>query len=271
MKKYLTGRVFNGFAIKQVHLTVDNLNCTFDLPVRFYRNRPYYKFNGLIHEHAYDTRKREADDPISPALVFPDSQLAHFGYINERFRRQKCSNRNMELLQRDALENNRVLTKVLLLRDMLNITKREVERQKILHPNSENHQRIEAAIKIFLENFAERDHQYHQMAWGMYQEALMFLGKSGLSYGDNPFPPFEVAFSMMGAMGGIQSTDPPVEHVWFINQVQFLDYITKRSQELVVRLGLADEKEYDLKTPANVEVYGMEAVHLLGAGINAIK
>jgi hypothetical protein len=74
LRRYLYGSMMEGYSLKQCHLMLD-VHGTFDIPVRLFRNKPYYKFVGFIHEHCEDTRGG-FDTPIKPAMLLQDDSLA---------------------------------------------------------------------------------------------------------------------------------------------------------------------------------------------------
>ena len=109
-------------------------------------------------------------------MLISDVDIAHYGYINETMRRDKCSNRNMELLVRDLKENpERKLNKVLAIRDYINIVKWQADRDglrtKGIKRGSEPHKLIEAAVSTFYKHLADPTNMYHKLAWPMYQVA----------------------------------------------------------------------------------------------------
>lgn len=275
LKKYLSNNVYEGFAIKQVHLTLDHLSKTYDIPVRLFRNRPIYKFTGLIHEHAERVDRSSYDDPIAPRMLIPDVDIAHYGYLNERGRRQKCSNRNMALLQRATVEDaERKLTWVLVIRDYMNIFKWENEKPKVIQQGSRSHQLLEAAVKTFLEHFPTEDTKQYKLAFPMYQEALMVLGKLGLPFENRSEPPFNINIAMGGAIGGEARTDIQPDSLWFIDKDHFMQVVKKKSAELLIGLGVAEKEEYaDLLTEEQDVTYGApaNASAILTSGINVFK
>lgn len=275
-RKYVSNGIYEGYSIKQVHLTIDEMNRSYDIPVRLLRNRPHYQFVGLIHEHCEDLSKGKFDNPIAPRLLLPDVDIAHFGYLNERIRRYKCSSRNMALLQRSVKEQpERQLTWVLVIRDYLNILKWNVTKDEIVERGSKTHQLLEAVVDTFKKHFPSQDTPYFSLAWPMYQEALMVLGKMGLPYKDCSKPPFELLLSLMGGMGGIQEPNIRPERVWFLDYEEMEYLIKKRTTQLAVGLGIVDPKEHKeiLEATHMPRAYGAgsDAEALLSSGINVIK
>lgn len=198
--------------------------------------------NGIVVHNCEDVSANPFGDPISPSILIPDVDLAHYGYLNEIQRRNKCSNRNMELLIADARENGtrgRMLSWVLVIRDYLNIAKWRLERSKQpVQPKTIEHYLIQAAIRTYLKFFADRKSKYHGLAWNMYQEALTLLGMSGVPFENRTHPPFEVRTALWGAVGGVQKDNVEPQKVWFIDYNQFLAYISGQAGMFGVQAGL---------------------------------
>ena len=244
LRKYAYNTIFEGFAIKQCHLMLD-LHGTFDVPVRLFKNRPTYRFVGCIHEHAENTGPSPYDNQIMPTLLLPDVDLAHYGYLNERVRRNKCSNRNMRLLLKDLEKNpDRKLNKVLAIRDYINIVKWWSEVNGRVLPGSPYHKCLEAAVQTYLMYFADSKHRYDDLAFPMYQDALQLLGKMGLPFEDRKRPPFEVALITSGAFGGLQNKDIKPDCKWFIDDDQYMQYIKNLGSELMVRMEAGSPWKY---------------------------
>jgi SAM-dependent methyltransferase len=116
LRRYLTDSPYNGHGLKQKHLTVDQ-QTSHDVPIRIFRNGRGYRFFGCTHEHAEDGM----DNPIYPTFEIPDCDLAHYGYLTEQQRREKCIGRNFQWLMLDReVYPGRQLTDVLFARDCIN-------------------------------------------------------------------------------------------------------------------------------------------------------
>jgi len=244
-RKYLYGRFFPGYAIRQNHLMLD-LPGTYDLPVRLFRNRPEYKWLGYIHEHCEDTSKMPFDDPIAPTMVLPDVDIAHYGYLNEKVRRYKCSARNMELLLRDVEDNGyrgRVLTWVLVIRDYLNIVKWYLETGQSIRRGSREHDLLSAAVSTYIAKFEGSGHRYESLVFPMYQEALAFLAKFGLRYGDCPAPPFEIGLALFGAVGGLEDDKVDPQTQWFRDADEYARFFCKQGDQLVSQLRVSQDQD----------------------------
>jgi len=273
LRGYLKSAIFEGYALRQNHLMLD-LHGTFDLPVRVFRNRSHYRYTGYIHEHCEDTSKGPFDNPISPTLMIEEVDIAHYGYVNERMRRHKCSSRNMELLIRDVQDNasrGRLLTRVLVIRDYLNMVKWSLEKTGgAVTPGSKEHVLVSAAITDYRHFFGDRSHRYHDISFPMYQEALEILGRNGIPYLDRKTPPFQVGLALTGAVGGLESSDVAPQKRWFVDDSELMEFLANCGAKMVLQLGLAGEEEYkDALTfrKPSVEEPLPDAVELLGWGL----
>lgn len=281
--KYLHSPLYEGYALRQCHLQLD-VHGNEDHPVRLLRNRPNYRFVGCIHEHCEDI-SRGPDSMIEPAVPVPDCPLAHYGYQNEVQRRNKCSHRNMELLQKDLRVNpDRQLNKVLLMRDYLNMIKWSVEAnairkgQPIMRRGSREHQMAEACISTYYEFLARPDDKYHALGFPMYQEALGMMSASQIPFGDRRAPPFCVRLKMQAAVGAVPE-DAPADpkkptHRWFVDHVEFEDFMQKQTKQLLAQLGhiSSENLEEELYTTPEIDYEYVESQHeLLAVGTASIE
>ena len=246
VRQFTNTNIYEGAAIPQRHLMLD-IQGTHDLPVRLLKNRPHYRFTGAIHEHCEDTSKGLFDNPIFPTLEL-ECDIAHYGYLNESARRKKCSYRNMSLLRKDIMENasrGRMLTWVLVMRDYINICKWEYwKERKLIQKDSIMHTLINAVISTYLVKFADKVSRYTVLADGLYQEALMILGRSGLCYEGYPHPPFEVDLGLAGSVGGIDpKADITPKRRWFLDSAEFMAFLQEKGIELATGLKLCNEDE----------------------------
>lgn len=113
---------YEAYIIAQEHLILGgNKNA---MGMRLFRNRPHYQYVGCIHEMPEDLEALGPDKAISPYKLAENVCFAHFGCIDERLRRQKVSDRNLQLLIKDLQINpDRSYNKYLAIRDYLNIYK----------------------------------------------------------------------------------------------------------------------------------------------------
>lgn len=274
LRKYLHTRIFNGFVIKQNHLQLDVKEVTFDQPMRVWRNKPEYRFTGYIHEHVEDTSQQPYDGEVGPALVLPEVDIAHYGYTNERQRRYKCSRRNLELLIRDYEENmpkGRMLTWVLVMRDYLNMVKWSLEKNGPVQYGSFEHDLLNAAITTYHHKFADQQSKYWGLAKDIYRDSLMMLAACGLPYGKMDRPPFEVAFAMGGAIGGLnQEKQIKPDRLWFLCGEEFSQFVTEKTADFVDKLGVGGPPALKLAMLEDVLLPLPDAKKLLSKGLHAI-
>lgn len=277
LRQYMIGAVYEGFALRQIHFTVDGLNGTFDIPLRIFRNREHYRFTGLIHEHGEDTSKGKYDNPITPRMMLPDVDIAHFGYLNEDIRRTKCSNRNMALLKRAVDEQpDRKLTWTLVIRDYLNMIKWDVPKISAIERGSHHHKMLESVVDMFHKHFPNPDSKYYAITFPMYQEALMVLGSLSLPYKENKLPPFEVRLTLTASMAASYKGElPGPEVIWFLDYEEFKRHFDRKLVQAGVTLGLLDKASVGdaLTKSIAADVYGAptDASAILGRGIGAYK
>lgn len=267
VRKYLQGAIYNAFAIRQVHLTLDSFSGSCDIPGRLFRNKPNYKFYGLIHEHAEDI-EQGPDCPILPRLLLEDVKIAHYGYLDENVRRSKCSSRNMSLLVREAKElPERKLTHCLVIRDLLNILKWGADPNQPVIDGSPGHRHLEEVVSLYHQHFSKRSDKYHDITYPMYQEALAVMGRSGLKYKDRKIYPFEVALTLVAGIGGLQNEYNKPTMRWFVDEKEFQQALSERVGSMLSKLGVGEFQD----TFANVDpIYASpgDAQELLSKGIN---
>lgn len=124
VRKYLRANMFNAYAIKQLHYSVEPPGIMkTDLPSRFFRNNKGIQFFGVVHEHP----ELELNKGVGHATVMSDVSIAHYGYSTEAVRRKRFE-RNIRLLIRDRQKNpERMLGKFLWLRDLAQMCRWEAE------------------------------------------------------------------------------------------------------------------------------------------------
>jgi len=238
LRRYAQSRLYNGFVVRQNHLMLD-FKAEPDVPIRFFRNKDEYKFYGVIHEHC----EAEMDEPILPAMVCPDVDIAHFGYLNEPQRRHKCSERNLALLAKDREVNpGRKLGWVLFMRDYINLTNWELESNRGAF-SQKAIEYLRSCIETFLTNLEEGDRLY-PIAFPIYQNALALLGRAGVPINDEvEYPPFELALTLAAGFGGLpipKGGKAEPDRRWFgtfEEQEAFLNLRTKTLRETLMRSG----------------------------------
>ncbi|MCK5609660.1 methyltransferase domain-containing protein [Candidatus Pacearchaeota archaeon] len=124
MFKYLQNNSFDGYAIKQHHFAVEPLGVMkTDLPCRLFRNHKGVRFFGVVHEHP----EKELNKGVGFVQLIPDLEIAHHGYTTEAIRRSRFE-RNINLLVRDREKYpERILGKMLWLRDLSQMCKYELD------------------------------------------------------------------------------------------------------------------------------------------------
>lgn len=124
--KYLRRNVYDGYAIRQHHLSVD-AGFQPDMPTRLFRrvdrlDGKQMRFHGALHEHP-ETALNEGPGRV---IALADVHIAHLGYISESDRRRRFR-RNNPLLQRDMQRNpDRRLQKHFIMRDLCTLTNHEL-------------------------------------------------------------------------------------------------------------------------------------------------
>jgi glycosyltransferase involved in cell wall biosynthesis/2-polyprenyl-3-methyl-5-hydroxy-6-metoxy-1,4-benzoquinol methylase len=124
VRKYLRENMFNAYAVKQIHYSVEPAGVMkTDMPSRFFRNGNGIKFFGVVHEHP----ELGLNKGVGHAAIMGDVSIAHYGYSTEDVRRKRFE-RNISLLIRDREKNpERVLGKFLWLRDLAQMCRWEAE------------------------------------------------------------------------------------------------------------------------------------------------
>jgi len=203
LEKYLRRNCFKGYAIRQHHFSAVPPNAfKVDLPVRVFRNRIGATFVGKVHEHP-ETKMNES---IMPCIVLSDVDIAHDGYFVEEGRRKKFQ-RNIGLMKADRrCYPERLLGKFLWLRDLIHLTRYELESTGgRLTPNSVSW--LEEAVVLYEKEFLGGEGLYAQDGMDYYSEALRILNRGfeavwamGASpQGANPPEPSRCRFSSVEA------------------------------------------------------------------------
>ena len=239
LPKYMNSKLYNGFVIRQNHLMLD-MQSPPDTPVRLFKNFKGYRFFGVIHEHAQVT----LEQPIDPVFVLPDVDIAHYGYIVESVRRWRCKERNLPLLLKDrAVNPTRKLGFILLQRDYLNLQEWEFEMTRGKATEAAVRY-LRMACRIYWEQVKDESHPFHKLSWPLYQRALERLGIAGIPADDSiKHPPFQVAFSLAGAVGGLndgtmQKLQPT--SVWFASQEEYQQHMAKTGSRMFELMRLSN-------------------------------
>lgn len=116
-RKYTKRSAYDSFSIHQHHFTVDprGAPAQLDKPARLFRNNFTFHFYGKVHEHA----EKGFNNGPGFAMLLPDVDIGHIGYVNENVRRHRFF-RNFPLLEWDRkVYPDRKLGKFLWLRDII--------------------------------------------------------------------------------------------------------------------------------------------------------
>lgn len=102
LRNYLRTSLFNAYNLNQVNIFLDNQNELWQ-PTRLFR-RGYGEYVGFIHENPVlpDTIDQSIDPQYS---ILAGIWLLNSGTIGETLRRKKTLQRNIDLVQKDILEN----------------------------------------------------------------------------------------------------------------------------------------------------------------------
>ena len=133
--------------------------------------------------------------------------------------------------------------------------------------------RIEAAVKTYFEHFATKKSRYAKLAHGMYQEALEFLGRSGLPFESRRAPPFCIALGLAAAMGQPANQDVKAKNKWFVDHDEFLQFWERQVKVMLTRLGTVDPDHFlkDLQKEVVIDhEYDEDLPKLLQDASNAI-
>lgn len=133
IKKYLRNNMYDAYAIKQHHFSVEPLGILkTDLPYRLFRNNKDISFHGLVHEHPETTPNKGIERAASP----PDIDIVHQSYIIENVRKGRFE-RNIGLMIREREENpDRVLSQFLWIRDLVQMAGWEISQNNGFIPPS---------------------------------------------------------------------------------------------------------------------------------------
>jgi len=129
MIPYLRNNQYNGYAIPQHHMSIEPMGVLkTDLPVKIFRNNKGIQFFGCVHEHP----ERAMNKGVGRVITLPNVSIVHDGYPDESVRRARFA-RNIGLMMKDRKENpDRVLGKMLWVRDLAQSIKFDIERGRQL-------------------------------------------------------------------------------------------------------------------------------------------
>lgn len=212
LRRYMDGAVFNGMVVRQHHLQLDAPAMS-DAPVRLFRKLPSIKFFGAVHEQP---QMGDCNGDIAPALEVSDAKIAHTGYLTEHVRRDKMLNRNLPLLTRDQEAfPDRLLGKVLVLRDYVNVSDHECDKAGRM---TERAQRGYAhAVRLFITYFDDPTHKYHEIARPWYEAALKRLGVG-----------WDLEWAFAGREGGLGRSHAKPQRIWVRDHEELTRVVTAR-------------------------------------------
>lgn len=126
--RYTRNNQYNAYAVRQHHFSQTPLGVVkTDLPCRLFRNGKSIKFFGAVHEHPEITM----NEGLGAVALLPGASIIHYGYTDERTRRNRFA-RNITLLERDRAElPDRLLGKFLMLRDYAQMCQYDMEDRKM--------------------------------------------------------------------------------------------------------------------------------------------
>lgn len=239
VRKYANeSTVFNAYVVKQNHAQLnphpsDALPA--DEPQRLFRNHRGYHFVGCVHEQPCNGR--DINGEIQPALILPDVDIMHYGYMTQEQTRIKCVQRNMPLVRKDRLMYpQRSIGPLLVLRDYLNLSQFRIEEsggqitEQILTY-------LRSAVQLFLEHYGDPSNKYHSYALKYHQVALQFLGQRGIPVREEWGIPFEVKFAMVIGVGGTdQRANPSPITRWFACVSEFIRFLRFENRKVFAPL-----------------------------------
>ena len=171
LRRHLESEHYEAFAIRQHNHIFDAGSTQVEIPFRLFRNGQGYRFFGAVHEHP----EQALNVAIEPWTVMTGVDILHYGYLTERGRLKKCLDRNLALLNRDLeLYPGRILTKILYLRDSVNLCNFDLRADKPIRPD---HARaLRESLDMFEESFFEERGRYYHLGRGYYDRGLQILG-----------------------------------------------------------------------------------------------
>lgn len=196
--------------------------------------------HNCLHEHAMES----LNQPIDPAFQLEDVNIAHFGYITEAHRREKCYQRNLKLLMKDRLVYpDRTLGLILLQRDYLNFVSLGLEEtqgqfsERIIHW-------LQGVCAIHRQKFQDPTDIYWKLSYALYQQALRWLGLARMPVAGCPTPPFEVGLWLGGSIGGLNmevGEGVAPSRKWFADVQEYQVHLQEMQERLVSVLGIVGE------------------------------
>lgn len=180
MKKFLRNNLYNGYAVKQHHFSVDPLGVQrTDIPCRLFRNNIGIKFFGMVHEHP----ETGLNESVKPAMLIPDIAIAHYGYTTDEIR-VKRFDRNLPLLVKDREQlPDRRLGKFLWVRDLAQMCKFEAQATGVL--SDAMVKRAQSGIDLFETMIDDKEIPVHLVLDGLefYSILVQVVDSEAAEYG----------------------------------------------------------------------------------------
>ncbi len=180
---------YEAYVLAQEHLILGGNKTA--MGMRLFRNRPHYQYVGCIHEMPEDMKAAGPDKAISPFMFVQNVCFAHFGCIDERMRRTKVSDRNLQLLIKDLQVNpGRSYNKYLMIRDYLNIYKWRTESNGFRCKfRSVEHFLLCAVIRDYEKHKHDLLARFHDLAREVYDSAQSVLTQQDYQYIETDMSP----------------------------------------------------------------------------------
>lgn len=173
--KYLRQNVWNGYAVRQHHFSIEGSFLP-DMPVRLFRRFSHdgqqMKFWGVCHEHP------ELDINKGPGevLILSDVHIGHVGYLSETIRRHRFV-RNRPLVIKDSEKYpDRLLQKHFLMRDNILLCMYELQQNNGQITDTIK-QRAEETVQLYKDHFLGKPSYTNIDSLKYYTDALRLLGR----------------------------------------------------------------------------------------------
>jgi glycosyltransferase involved in cell wall biosynthesis len=163
---------YEAFAIRQHNLIFDRGVTQVEIPLRLFRHGRGYRFFGCIHEHP----EVALNESIEPWVPLAGADILHTGYLTEAGRLKKCLQRNLALLHRDRqLNPERKLTRILYLRDCINLAHLDLRQQGVL--SDTNRAELLASVDDFEQSFLKDRDKWYRLGREYYDRGLELLSQ----------------------------------------------------------------------------------------------
>lgn len=237
IRRYLDGELFPALVIPQMNLNLDvPENVEIETPYRLFRPSRGLEFRGVIHEQpSFDVNRNP-----EPALHLPDARIVHYGYLDPRWTRRKCFERNMPLIVKDRyVYKDRILGKLNVLRDYVHLAGQDMA-ANAGQPTEQAVDFLRRAARMYRESFVrDRKHVYFTYATRFYQDALRLLAACGQEVSKGWGVPFETHTVLIAAPGGIPdgAEMPQPIRRWFASRREYEIAIERSVDETFEKFG----------------------------------